>query len=146
MLCVFRFSDGNNWREGLYGWMIDRSCGPPHTPDNPCQRTTPSVDVGIRPSNDTMYLSPAFAKTESGNGSSYYAYGARDIEWYKSQFPVAAKSCPSLVILGAFNDYTEMNCWWPSECTGCETGEENNPYLFWNTTVLGIHQIQQACS
>ena len=47
------FADGNNWRSGLYGWMIDRTCGPPNTPDVPCGSVT---NVGLRSSNETMYV------------------------------------------------------------------------------------------
>ena len=31
-----------------------------------------------------------------------------------------------------------MNGWWPSECPHCATGEEADPYLFWNATVAGL--------
>lgn len=142
------FMDGNNWRAGLYGWMIDRSCGPPNTPDAPCTLSPPGVDVGIRSSNETMYVSPAFSKNiqPSGGGKPYHAYAARDIGWYRSQFPVAAKACPALLIVGAFNDYSEMNGWWPSLCPTCGTGEEADPYLFWNATIAGIAAVRGACT
>ena len=143
------YSDGNNWRAGLYGWMIDRSCGPPNTPDNPCNETgvSPHFDTGVRPSNDTMYISPSYAKVEedpAGPGT-YHTYGARDLGWYASQFPVVEQACPTLLIVGAFNDYTEMNGWWPSKCPECNTGEELDPYLFWNATVEGLAQVRKAC-
>ena len=34
------YSDGNGWRDGLWGWMIDRSCGPPHNFTQACTETT----------------------------------------------------------------------------------------------------------
>jgi hypothetical protein len=136
------YSDGSNWRAGLWGWMIDRSCGAPHTPATPCNETV-GVSAPIRRSNDTMYISPAYAKGSRATGTKVYA--ARDIDWYRSQFPVAAAQCPTQLIVGAFNDYTEMNAWWPSRCPDCRTGEEDDPYLFWNATVAGLASVRRAC-
>jgi hypothetical protein len=53
-------------RSGLYGWMIDRSCAPPNSPDNPCNESAanPHFDTGLRRSNETMYISPSYAKVE----------------------------------------------------------------------------------
>ena len=108
----------------------------------------PGVDIGIRSSTETMYVSPGFSKNiqPSGGGKPYHAYAARDIGWYRSQFPIAAKSCPTLLIVGAFNDYSEMNGWWPSLCPTCGTGEEADPYLFWNATVACIAAVRDACT
>ena len=90
-----------------------------------------------------MYISPAYAKGSQATGTKVYA--ARDIDWYRSQFPVAAAQCPEQLIVGAFNDYTEMNAWWPSRCPDCRTGEEDDPYLFWNATVAGLASVRRAC-
>ncbi len=136
------YSDGSNWRAGLWGWMIDRSCGPPHTATAPCQETA-GVSTPIWRSNDTMYISPAYAKGSPALHNKVYA--ARDIDWYRSQFPVAAAQCPDQLIVGAFNDYTEMNAWWPSRCPECRTGEENDPNLFWNATKDGLDAVRRAC-
>lgn len=108
----------------------------------------PGVDIGIRSSTETMYVSPSFSKNiqPSGGGKPFHAYAARDIGWYRSQFPIAAKACPTLLIVGAFNDYTEMNGWWPSLCPTCGTGEEADPYLFWNATVAGIAAVAGSCT
>jgi len=57
---------------------------------------------------------------------------------------VVAKSCPTLLIVGAFNDYTENNCWWPSQCDHCLTGEETDPFLFWNATLAGLAAVKAA--
>jgi hypothetical protein len=89
-----------------------------------------------------MYLSPAYAKTlPTGD----IVYGARSIEWYRSQFPIAASVCPTQLIVGAYNDYTEMNGWSPARCPFCKTGEEVDPYLFWNATVTGLASVMTAC-
>ena len=128
--------------------MIDRSCGPPHTPDNPCTEVGPAVDIGLRPDNDTMYISPAYSKSESAwppATKPYHAYAARDIEWYRRQWPVVANTCPTVLVVGAFNDYTENNCWWPSKCPTCQTGEERDPFLFWNATVEGLEMVRKEC-
>eukprot|EP00035_Acanthoeca_spectabilis_P014725 m.285678 g.285678 ORF g.285678 m.285678 type:complete len:136 (-) comp16206_c0_seq12:2063-2470(-) len=120
--------------------VVIRTCGPPHSGSEPCGSV---AYVGLRNSTDTMYISPAYAETHS-NGDT--VYGARSIEWYRSQFPIAAAVCPTQVIVGAFNDYTEMNCWSPAQCPNCATGEEKDPYLFWNATVQGLASIRSACS
>ena len=143
---------GNNWRAGLWGWMIDRSCAPTtHHPGSAgagnhqpyCNETT-TISVPIRRDNDTMYVSPVYAKGSVASHSKVYA--ARDSRWYQSQFPVAAEQCPVQLIVGAVNDYTEMNCWWPSLCPNCETGgEAADPYLFWNVTVAGLEAVHSAC-
>ena len=148
------YEDGmENWRPGLYGWMIDRSCAGPHSPATPCNEKA-GVDIGIKRDKDVMYVSPAFAKLEPSNasttaansGASYYpSYAARDIGWYRSQFPVVGKECPRQLIVGAVNDYTENNGWWPSKCRYCQTGEENDPWLFWNATMEGIAAVRKAC-
>jgi hypothetical protein len=146
------YSDGNNWRPNLWGWMIDRSCGPPHSPAVPCGSVLPpTVDVGLRPGNNTMYISPAFAKTEldPATNTTYAAYAARDIGWYRSTFSVVAKACPVVLVVGGFNDYTEMNCWWPSECAECAdagTADDRDPFLFWNATVDGLAMVRQKCA
>lgn len=123
----------------MYGWMIDRTCGPPNTPETPCGSV---ADVGLRANNDTMYISPAYAETTS---SGDHIYGARSLEWYKSQFPLVARTCPSQLIVGAYNDYTEMNAWSPAVCPRCRTGEEKDPYLFWNATLEGLAAVRAAC-
>jgi hypothetical protein len=87
-------------------------------------------------------VSPAYAQTLP-NGT--HIYGARSIDWYMSQFPVVAKACPEQLIVGAFNDYTEMNAWSPAKCPGCRTGEETDPYLFWNATIDGLAIVRAAC-
>ena len=120
------YSDGNGWRDGLWGWMIDRSCGPPNTFVSPCNETN-NVSAPIRTSADTMYISPGYAKGAPQTHSKVYA--ARSLAWYQEQWPVAAKQCPAQLIVGAFNDYSEMNGWWPSRCPQCATGEESDPYL-----------------
>ena len=38
-----------------------------------------------------------------------------------------------------------MNGWWPSKCPHCRTGEENDPYLFWNVTKEGLSSVASAC-
>ena len=38
-----------------------------------------------------------------------------------------------------------MNGWWPSECPHCRTGEEKDPYLFWNVTKEGLASVASAC-
>ena len=49
------------------------------------------------------YVSPGFAKTEAPpNVKPYYAYGARDVNWYNSQFPIVARHCPTVLIVGQF--------------------------------------------
>jgi hypothetical protein len=136
------YSDGSNWRAGLWGWMIDRSCGAPHSAAAPCDETA-GVSAPIWRCNDTMYISPAYAQGSRAANNKVYA--ARDIEWYRSQFPVAAAQCPDQLIVGAFNDYTEMNAWWPSRCLQCRTGEENDPHLFWNATKHGLDMVRRAC-
>lgn len=136
------YADGSNWRAGLWGWMIDRSCGPPHSAAVPCNETA-GVSAPIRRSNDTMYISPAYAQGSPAANNKVYA--ARDIDWYRSQFPVAAAQCPDQLIVGAFNDYTEMNSWWPSRCPQCRTGEEKDPNLFWNATKQGLGEVRRAC-
>ena len=136
------YSDGNGWRDGLWGWMIDRSCGPPNTFASACNETD-NVSTPIRTSNDTMYISPGYAKGSQPTHTKVYA--ARSIKWYKQQWPVAAKQCPAQLIVGAFNDYSEMNGWWPSQCPDCATGEEHDPYLFWNATVAGLASVRAAC-
>lgn len=133
------YANGNNNEPGLWGWMIDRSCGPPHTPKDPCGSI---ADVGLRPDNETMYVSPAFARTTNTS----QVYGARDIEWYESQFEVVATACPRRLVVGAFNDRSEFNGWWPAQCPHCTTGEESDPFLFWNATVRGLDAVRAACT
>jgi hypothetical protein len=134
------YSNGNNDRAGLYGWMINRTCGPPNTPEEPCST---KADVGVRKDADTMYISPAYSGLQD---SGQFVYAARSLEWYKSLFPVAASACPSQLIVGGFNDYTEMNCWWPSQCPSCRTGEESDPRAFWDATAAGLRMVRQACA
>mmetsp|Transcript_25406 Transcript_25406/g.72350 ORF Transcript_25406/g.72350 Transcript_25406/m.72350 type:complete len:740 (-) Transcript_25406:329-2548(-) len=140
------YADGNeNWRPGAYGWMIDRSCAPPHSPDKACS-DTPGIDVTIQPDKEVMYVSPAFAKFEkNGQSPQYFAYAARDLDWYRSLFPIVAQTCPKQLVVGAFNDYTENNGWWPSKCPHCTTGEEKDPMLFWNATIEGITMVRRTC-
>ena len=125
--------------------MIDRSCGPPNSLPDACNETA-GIDVGIKPDKDVMYVSPAFAKLEvDPSGKQYDAYAARDVDWYRSQFPIVAKACPKQLVIGAVNDYTENNAWWPSKCPHCLTGEEADPMLFWNATLEGIALVQREC-
>ena len=90
-----------------------------------------------------MYISPAYAHGSPATHTKVYA--ARSVDFFRSQFPVVAATCPAQLIVGAFNDYTEMNGWWPSKCPHCRTGEENDPYLFWNVTKEGLASVVSAC-
>ena len=40
---------------------------------------------------------------------------------------------------------TENNGWWPSTCPTCMTGDENDPYLFWDATIDGVAKVREAC-
>jgi hypothetical protein len=93
-----------------------------------------------------MYISPAYAQGSQTSHPPTKVYAARDIGWYRSQWPVVAHECPAQLIVGAFNDYTEMNSFWPSKCPHCKTGEEEDPYLFWNATVQGLAAVFRACT
>jgi hypothetical protein len=147
------YSDGQYWRDGMYGWMIDRSCADVNPISMACKANTPfgelcvdsvNATAPIRRSQDVMYVSPAYAKLDSPPRGQIY--GARDVEWYRSQWPVVAEECPNQLIVGCVNDYVESSSWWPSRCPQCTTGEERDPYLFWNVTLDGLALVQKACA
>ena len=145
------YSDGQVWRDGMYGWAIDRSCATVKSVSTACSTFTPygelCVDTvnstaPIRRSRDAMYVSPAYARLEPHG----YVYKARDVDWYRSQFPVAGEECPSQLIVGCANDYAEANGWLPTRCPECKTGEEDDPHLFWNATLAGLALVRQKCA
>ena len=76
---------------------------------------------------------------------SYTAYAARDLRWFQSGFAAVAEACPLQAVVGGVNDYTEGNGWWPSTCERCSTGDEKDPYLFYNAAVAGAAMIRAKC-
>eukprot|EP00039_Didymoeca_costata_P033454 m.42417 g.42417 ORF g.42417 m.42417 type:complete len:741 (-) comp9880_c0_seq2:143-2365(-) len=132
------YADGNNWRPGLWGWMIDKTCGPPNTYTQPCGST---ATVGLRRDNNTMYISPAYSYT----ADTQTHYACKESAWYESQFNIVADTCPDVLIVGAFNDYTENNGWYPTKCALCEDGEEHDPFLLSNITQKGLALVHASC-
>ena len=136
----------------MYGWTIDRSCAQVKSVSTACSTFTPNGELCVdtvnstaptRRSRDAMYVSPAFERLEAPPRG--YVYKARDVEWYQSQFAVAAEECPSQLIVGCANDYAEANSWFPSRCSRCKTGEEKEPRLFWNATLARLALVRQKC-
>ena len=147
------YSDGQYWRDGMYGWTIDRSCATVKSWSAACSTATPNGELcadtvnstaSIRRSRDVMYVSPAFARLEAPPRG--YVYKARDVDWFRSQFAVVAEECPSQLIVGCANDYAESNSWFPTRCPRCRTGEEKDPRLFWNAALAGLAHVRQNCA
>lgn len=107
----FHYGYADNERRGMYGWMIQRNCDPSSNASIPCMYDA-ETDLGVRPSNDTVYVAPAFGKLEPPDPPHYpagfHAYAARDIEWYKAGWDAlttwAVENCPLQVIVGGVND------------------------------------------
>eukprot|EP01052_Picozoa_sp_SAG31_P011899 SAG31_NODE_685_length_12832_cov_28.355376_6_plen_109_part_00 len=97
----------------MWGWMIQRNCNPPANASIPCNYSV-ATNLGVRPSNDTVYVAPAFGKLEPPDPPhyirNYHAYAARDIDWYRDGWDVAAASCPLQVIVGGVNDCESIPC------------------------------------
>jgi hypothetical protein len=122
---------------------VPTACSTPTPYGELCVDTVNST-APIRRSRDAMYVSPAFARLEAPPRGQVYK--ARDVDWYRSQFAVVAEECPSQLIVGCANDYAEANSWLPARCPRCQTGEEADPYLFFNATLDGLAFIRQKCS
>ena len=144
------YSDGQYWRDGMYGWMIDRSCATVNPMASACKANNNALCVEsvnrtapVRVSKDVMYVSPAYARLEPPPRGQIY--GARDIDWFRSQWSVVAEECPAQLMVGCANDNAESNAWWPTACPHCTTGEESDPYLFWNATLDGLALVRRRC-
>jgi hypothetical protein len=147
------YADGQYWHSGMYGWTIDRSCAKVDPFAEACATATPNGELcadsinstaPVRRSSDAMYVSPAFSRLEAPPRGQVYK--ARDVDWYRSQFAVAAEECPSQLSVGCANDYAEANSWFSARCPRCKTGEENDPHLFWNATLAGLALVRQKCA
>ena len=50
------------------------------------------------------------------------------------------------LIVGCVNDFAEANSWFPARCPRCQTGEQEDPRLFWDATLAGLALVRQKCA